>query len=160
MEQSLSPCTSPSPISQPLLTPPKPDVQPKVTKFASQVQLVEDVESEISALQKKLIQQAEKYDHDMEVITQVCTSALSLCKLHYFLHPFTLLLCPSIPSIPPSLLPSLPPTHTLSPPLSPTCCMWGFACSDYLFSFFSFVRTYLLKYNRAYPPQTPLPQQC
>ena len=45
---------------------------------------VDDLESEMSALQKKLIQQTEKYDHDMAMITQVCNldSLYTLFVLH------------------------------------------------------------------------------
>ena len=46
-------------------------------ELASQVQQAQDEKSELetgkSALQKKFIQQVEKYDHDIEVITQVCS---------------------------------------------------------------------------------------
>ena len=69
----------PPPIPNPPLSttthppppPPEPAVQSSVNKLAAQAQQMEDLESEISALQKKLTQQTEKYDHDMEMITQV-----------------------------------------------------------------------------------------
>ena len=48
----------------------------------AQVQKAEDekveLEKENSALQKKLIQEVEKYNHYMAVVTQVCTS---VCRL-------------------------------------------------------------------------------
>ena len=55
--------------------PPEPAAQSAVNKLAAQAQQMADLESENSALQKMLIQQTEKYDHDMNIITQVCTFA-------------------------------------------------------------------------------------
>ena len=74
----------PLPITQPPLStpahppplPPEPAVQSAVNELAAQEKQMEDLESENSVLRKKLTQQTEKYDHDMEMITQVCKSEL------------------------------------------------------------------------------------
>ena len=72
----------PPPVPNPPLSttthspPPPPElaVQSAVNELAAQAQQMEDLESENSVLQKKLTQQTEKYDHDMEMITHVSKS--------------------------------------------------------------------------------------
>lgn len=81
---------SPSPQPHPLPPPLEPSVE-AVVQPTAQIQKAEDDESEMERdVQKKLIQQVEKYEHDMELITQVCSrSALGvstiavLCLLLY-----------------------------------------------------------------------------
>ena len=78
MDQPPSPHTSCSASTQTLSLPTESDAQSAVIEPAAQAQ-VEELESEMSALRKKLIQQTEKYDHDMAMITQVCRSVPGLC---------------------------------------------------------------------------------
>ena len=79
MDQPPSPHTSCSASTQPLSLPTESDAQSAVIELAARAQQVEDLESEMSALRKKLIQQTEKYDHDMAMITQVCRLVPGLC---------------------------------------------------------------------------------
>ena len=75
MDQAPGPRISVSLATHSLPPPAEPAVQSAVNQLDAQPQQVDDPESEMSALQKKLIQQIEKYDHDMEMITQVCQFA-------------------------------------------------------------------------------------
>ena len=51
-------------------------MEAEVKELAAQVQKAQDEKSQLemenSALQKELIQQADKYSHQMKLITQVC----------------------------------------------------------------------------------------
>ena len=73
---------------------------------------------ENSALQKKLIQQVDKYDRDMEVITQVCSRSAQGVTLVCFIYSCA----DSLP------LPTYLPTYLFTPPLPlfPVVC---FVCS-------------------------------
>ena len=66
-----------SPSTPPHQSVAQPDVESTVEELAAQVQQSEDekveLEKENSALQKKLIQEVEKYNYHMAVVTQVCT---------------------------------------------------------------------------------------
>ena len=66
MDQPPTLRTSVSLATHPLPPPPEPAVQSAVNPLDAQLQQVDDLESEMSALQKKLMQQIEKYDHDMD----------------------------------------------------------------------------------------------
>ena len=76
MEQPPPPHPPPSPPPHPLPPPPDLNVEVEDKEVVAQFQLTGDERSELemenSALQKQLIQQVEKYNHDMEEITQVC----------------------------------------------------------------------------------------
>ena len=59
-------------------------MEDKVKELAAQVQQAKDekleLEMEISDLKKNLIQQAEKYDHDMDMISKVCSRSALKCQ--------------------------------------------------------------------------------
>ena len=97
---------------------------------------------ENSALQKKLIQQVDKYDRDMEVITQVCSRSAQGVTLVCFIYSCA----DSLPRLPTYLPLSLLPSPFFS------CCVF---C---LFSpIIPLSLLHALFYNRACPHQTLLP---
>ena len=59
-------------------------MEDKIKELAAQVQQAKDekleLEMEISDLKKNLIQQAEKYDHDMDMISKVCSRSVLKCQ--------------------------------------------------------------------------------
>lgn len=137
MEQLLPPAASSSTLCHNRPPSPQISVEAEVKKVTASVQQAKDERSELevenSALRKKLIQQKDTYNYDIEVITQVCSRSPP------GLNPLVALLTP--PLIPLPLI--LPLTFLLcilrSFPLSISLCL------DTLF------------YNRACPPQSLLP---
>ena len=62
-------------------------MEDKVKELTAQVQQAKDekfeLEMEISDLKKKLTQQEEKYDHDMDMISKVCSRSALKCKNNF-----------------------------------------------------------------------------